>query len=210
MGQSPEELKGDIARTRNDLSGTLDAIEDRISPSRVMERQKQQVRSRWTGMKESVMGSAQDWRDSAGERTGQLSDRVSDMSDRVSDAPEMARQRTQGNPFAAGVIAFGAGLLAAAIFPGTQTEGQLAQTLQDKASPLVDQAKQAGQEMVSHLKEPAQQAAQQVKDTAAAGAGQVKDTAYQAAQDSKQTASEGVSQVSDQARQSGQALRDQS
>ena len=30
MGKSPEELRSDIARTRDNLSGTLDAIEDRV------------------------------------------------------------------------------------------------------------------------------------------------------------------------------------
>jgi hypothetical protein len=32
MGQSPEELRRDIERTREDLGGHLDAIGDRVSP----------------------------------------------------------------------------------------------------------------------------------------------------------------------------------
>ena len=40
MGKSPEELKGEIARTREHLSGTMDAIEDPVVPSRIVERRK--------------------------------------------------------------------------------------------------------------------------------------------------------------------------
>ena len=43
MGQSTEELKRDIEHTRADMSGTLDAIEDRVSPSRMIQRRKNRV-----------------------------------------------------------------------------------------------------------------------------------------------------------------------
>ena len=43
MGQSTEELKRDIEQTRADMSGTLDAIEDRVSPSRMIQRRKNRV-----------------------------------------------------------------------------------------------------------------------------------------------------------------------
>ena len=43
MGKSPEELRSDIARTRDNLSGTLDAIEDRVVPGRIVERRKDTV-----------------------------------------------------------------------------------------------------------------------------------------------------------------------
>ena len=210
MGQSPEELRDSIARTRNELGGTLDAIEDRVVPGRVVERRRRQMRSRWDSVKASVMGTAEDWRDGAGDATDQLGERLSAVGDRVSQAPTMARHKAEGNPFAVGLIAFGAGLLVAAAFPGTETEGQLAQKVQQAAQPVTEQAKHAGQEVVEHLREPAQQAVQDLKDTAAQGAGQVKDTAQQAAQDTKQAATEGASEVSDQARQSAQTVREQS
>ena len=40
MGQTAEQLKEQIAGTRDDLSETLDAIGDRVSPGRVIERRK--------------------------------------------------------------------------------------------------------------------------------------------------------------------------
>jgi hypothetical protein len=210
VGQSPEELRGDIARTREELSGTLDAIEDRVSPSRIVERRKEQVRSRLSGIKESVMGSADDMRESAGDFTGQMGERLSGAGDRLSDVPQAARRNAQGNPFAAGLIAFGAGLLVAALFPGTETEGQLAQKVQEVAQPVTEQARQAGTDMMSSLQEPLADAAQHLKETAAAGVSQVKDTALQAGDDTKQSAAHGVGQVTDQARESTQAVRGQS
>ena len=54
----------------------------------------------------------------------------------------------------AGAIAFGLGFLAAAMFPGTDAEAQLAQKVQDVAQPAVDELKQSGSEAMSALKEP--------------------------------------------------------
>jgi gas vesicle protein len=210
MGQSPEELRENIARTRDDLSGTIDAIEDRVSPSRIVERRKESVRTRWTGMKESVMGSADDLRQTGAGMRDQIGDQASNLGDRVSSAPETARRKAQGSPFGVGLIAFGAGMLAAAIFPGTETEGQLALRVQEMAQPVTEQVKQAGQQVVADLREPAQQAAQELKESASSHAQDLKETAQQATEDTRQAASEGASQVTDQARQSAQTVRQQS
>ena len=43
MGQNADQLKREIADTRNDLGNTLDAIGDRVSPSRVIQRRKNRV-----------------------------------------------------------------------------------------------------------------------------------------------------------------------
>jgi hypothetical protein len=96
------------------------------------------------------------------------------------------------------------GFLAAAVFPGTQPEGQLALKAQDLAQPVVEQVKQSGQGAVEALKEPAQQAAQQLKDTASVG--EVRSAAQDAAGDTKEAASRAGGQVTDQAKQSGQTV----
>jgi len=206
MGKSPEELRGDIARTRDNLSGTVDAIEDRVVPGRIVERRKQQFRSRLSGIKDTVMGSADDLSHRTGEAGGRLTDRFSDANDWAHQTPEMARSKTAGSPLAAGLIAFGAGLLAAAVFPGTQTEGQVAQKVQEAAQPLTEEAKQAGKELVSSLQPAAQEAAEQVKETAVAGAGQVKETAAHATGDTKGAATQAATEVGEQAQKSTQAI----
>jgi Protein of unknown function (DUF3618) len=58
VGQSTEELKREIAETRNELGTTVDAISDRVSPSRVVEPRKQKFAAGWTAARESIMGSA--------------------------------------------------------------------------------------------------------------------------------------------------------
>ena len=45
MGQSAEELRRDIEQTRNGLGNTMEAIGDRVSPSRMMERRKNRFRN---------------------------------------------------------------------------------------------------------------------------------------------------------------------
>ena len=57
MGQSTEELRRDIEATRSDMGATLDALEDRLSPGRVAQRQKNRF-SAWTqSMRDRVMGT---------------------------------------------------------------------------------------------------------------------------------------------------------
>ena len=45
MGQSTEELSTQIAGTRESLASDLDALQDRVSPSAIVERRKEAARS---------------------------------------------------------------------------------------------------------------------------------------------------------------------
>ncbi|MCH8564009.1 DUF3618 domain-containing protein, partial [Nesterenkonia sp. YGD6] len=58
--QSPEEIRADIERTRSSLSLDVDAVADKVSPSKVAARQTEKVRSTVGGWKDQVMGSAED------------------------------------------------------------------------------------------------------------------------------------------------------
>jgi hypothetical protein len=195
MGQSAQELRQEIAGTRENLGHTVDEISDQVSPARIVERRKERVRTRWASAKSSVVGSAGDLRASSGS-----------VGDKFGQTPQTALDQTQGRPMVAGAVAFGIGFLAAAVFPGTQSEGQLALKVQDLAQPVVEQVKQSGQGAVEALKEPAQQAAQQLKDTATASVGEVRSAAQDAAGDTKEAASRAGGQVTDQAKQSGQTV----
>ena len=50
------------------------------------------------------------------------------------------KAKAEGNPLAAGLIAFGAGLLISGLIPSSQKEQQAVSTLQEKAEPLKEQA----------------------------------------------------------------------
>jgi len=197
--QSPEEIRAEIEQTRQNLGSTLEDIEDRVSPARIAERRTEAVKNRWQNVKESVMGPADDARYSAQSRGADLGDRASSAADTVKGAPDQAMQRARGNPFAAGLVAFGGGLLLAAAMPATEREQQAAQTLRDKyeepvKSELQQAAKQAGeglqgsaQQAVQEVKSTAQEAAQRTKDDAQGSAQSVRGDAQRAAEETRQS-----------------------
>ena len=59
MGQESEELRADIERRRESMTGTIDAIEDRVVPGRIIERRRQAAREWVGGVRERVMGPPQ-------------------------------------------------------------------------------------------------------------------------------------------------------
>ena len=199
MTDNPDEIRRDIERTRRELSSNVDALTEKVSPSRVVERRVERARGAVTSVKEKVMGtanstssSAQDTMSSA---ASSVSDAASTVADTASQAPQMARQRTQGNPLAAGLIAFGAGWLISSILPASEKEQQAAAAIKDKASEHSDKItgplSQAAHEVTDNLREPAQQAVDSIKSTATDAASTVTDEAKSATVD-----------VTDQAKQS--------
>jgi len=174
MGQSPEELRREIEQTRSELGGTLDAIGDRVSPGRIMERRKNRFRDGVGSVRDRVMGPVETTRSTfasvpsragdagsgvAGSVAEHASGMASGVADTVKSAPDVARSGAQGSPLAAGALAFGVGFLAAVVFPGSEKEAELAQKAQQAAEPLKEEAQRVGQEVAANLQEPAQQAA---------------------------------------------------
>ncbi|WP_235180903.1 DUF3618 domain-containing protein [Nesterenkonia sp. AN1] len=155
--QTPEEIRADIERTRSSLSLDVDAVADKVSPSKVAQRQTEKVRHTVGGWKDHVMGSADD-------ASTKVSDRAHHAAEGVQHAPGAAKQKTRGNPLAAGLIALGAGWLAASIVPASEPEKKAAAKLEDQAQPLVDDAKSQAKSMAEELKEPAQESAQRVRE----------------------------------------------
>ena len=192
MGQSAEELRHEIAETRGDLGTTVDAITDQVSPARVIAHQKERLAGRWMSIKESVMGSLE---------LPDLHAVAADASDAVTQVPHQAVVRTKGQPVTAGAIAFGLGFLAAAVFPGTRTEGEVARWVQETGTPVADELKQAGHEAAAALREPATEAAVQLKQSATSGAAHVRETAQEASQHTV----DAVADAGDLARQQAQS-----
>lgn len=209
MGQSAEELRRDIERTREELGGTIDAIGDRVSPSRVVERRTNRMKDSFGSVRDRVMGSATDVRTSAGGRASEFGDRASGLGETVRDAPEAARAQTQGNPLMAGLVAFGLGAVVGGAFPGTRTESQLAQRALDTAEPLKAEAQRVGQELSSSMQESGQQAAEQIKETAAQGAEQVKGTAQHQSERTAEVGADAAERVKSDATTRAQQVKDE-
>jgi hypothetical protein len=87
----------------------------------------------------------------------------------------MVVEQTQGNPLAAGLIAFGGGLLLASLLPPTEAEQRVAGKVREQAQPLQDELVRAGQAVGEDLKSSAQDAAEQVKQRAAEATSTVGD-----------------------------------
>ena len=198
MGQSPDQLRREIEETRMGMSENLDAIGDRVSPGRIVERRTNRMRNGVTSLRERVMGAPSSMGSALSDRTpdmGGVTERVSGAGDALRSAPEGAKQTAQGNPMLAGALAFGAGFVAAAVFKGTEAEARAATTLQEKAQPLKEEAQSVAREVASGLQEPAQQAAESLKETAASGAESVKEAAQSSAQQTKEAGQSAVEDV---------------
>jgi hypothetical protein len=104
-----------------------------------------------------------------------LQDKPSALGDVVSNTPTQVKPKARGNPLAAGLIAFGVGLLVSGLIPSSQREREAASTLQEKAEPLKEKATESVKEVVVNLKETAAEAAQSVKETATEAGQFIKD-----------------------------------
>jgi len=187
MGTSPDQLKQDIEDTRAGLTHNVDTLAEKVSPSSIASRRVEDARGVFNNAKDRVMGSS-------------LTDRASSVTDSVTDtvssAPDAVRAKAQGSPLAAGVIAFGAGLLVSSLMPATEKEQHAAVALKEKAEPLTNQATEEVKAQPQQLKEAitpaAQDAAQQVKSTAQDAATATKEQAASARDDLRGGDNEGT------------------
>ena len=185
----PEVIRRDIESTRADLSRDVDALTEKVTPSRVVERRVERAKGRFGSLKDKVMGSGGSH--SSGGVLSSAGDRASSVASTVGDtatsAPSTAVQKTQGNPLAAGLIAFGVGWLASSLLPATEKEQQAASTVKDQVSEhsetLSQPLKEAAGGAKENLQGPAQDAVQSVKSTATDGVDTVRGEAVSAKDD---------------------------
>jgi hypothetical protein len=197
----PEEIKRDIERTRAELSNDVNALSEKVSPSQIVQRRAERVGSGVSKIKDRVMGTASEQVTDAGgvmrstsSAAGEtLSSAASTVSDVASAAPDAARQQAQGNPLAAGIVAFGLGWLTASLLPASQAERQAATQVKDRVSdlapPIAQQAQEAVKDVAQNLRQPAQEAVDEVKSTATDSASAVTAEARSAASDVTDAAS---------------------
>ena len=185
----PEVIRRDIESTRADLSRNVDALTEKVSPSRVVGRRVDRAKDAVGSVKDKVMGSSDNPYDQGamGDATDKASSMASSIGDTATSAPTIARQKTRGNPLAAGMIAFGVGWLASSLLPATEKEQEAASAVKDKASEhsdtLTAPIKEAAGNAKENLRAPAQDALQSVKGTATEATATVKDEAAAAKDD---------------------------
>jgi hypothetical protein len=209
----PDVIRRQIEDTRRELSYDVDALNEKVNPSRVMDRRVTAAKGRMTNLKEKVMGTAQDStsqaqyraQHAAGTVQGAASNAANSVQGAASSAadsvqsaassavgavqqaPDTVVRQTQGNPLAAGLIAFGVGWLVSSLLPASEKEKQLAQqaetAVKEHKDALLEPAKQAAQEIGDQLKPAAQEAVESVKATAQDAATTVSEEGKSAAAD---------------------------
>lgn len=207
----PEQIRREIEGTQRALGADVDRLTEKVNPSRIVERRVERARGAVTNVKEKIMGSPTHRTPTyqsgyqADSGTSHVGDRVSSAAssaaDTLSSAPQAVRQQAQGNPLAAGLIAFGAGWLVASLIPASQKEQEVATQAKDAArehasavtGPLGEVANQAKE----NLREPTQQAVEAVRSTATEAASTVQYEGRSAAQDVSGRAQEAKESVQD-------------
>jgi hypothetical protein len=193
----PDEIRADIERTRAALSDNVDDLAESVKPKNVAGRQVGKVKEAASNLKDRVMGSEDD--DYSGSAVGTVGDKASSAKDTVSEkasdareavrqAPSRMKRRAQGNPLAAGMIAFGLGMLVSSLIPSTEKERQAVSQLQENLEPVKEKASEMASDIGENLKPAAQEAAESVKTTAQEGVESVKQEGQSAAQDVKDQA----------------------
>ena len=183
MGQSTEELNHQIEETRQRMASDLDTLQDRVSPSAIVERRKQAVRGSISSVKDKVMGTAHSATDSMSSGvSGTVSGTVSGAGNMAGNVASTAQDRVEGAPLAAGLVAFGAGVVLASMLPATRVEAEAAhrvvETAKEQGQPLLDEARAAGEEVIGQVRQSATESAQQVKQSAQESAQTVTEEAH--------------------------------
>ena len=215
----PDEIRADIKRTRAALSDNVDDLAESVKPKNVAGRQVGKVKEAASNLKDRVMGPDDD--DYSGSPVGTVGDKTSSAKDAVADkassakdtvsgkaseareavrqAPRRMKRRAQGNPLAAGVIAFGLGMLVSSLIPSSEKEREAVSQLQENLEPMKEKATEVARDIGEGLRPAAQDAAESVKTTAQEGAENVKQEGQSAA-----------AEVKDQAQASKETVQQQS
>lgn len=201
MGQSPEELREEIEQTRQDLSRDVDLINEKVSPGRIVQRRVDKTKGAVGSMRERVMGTASSGTSAISDKASSAQSSMADAVGAVGDAPDAARRQAQGNPLAAGLVAFGAGMLLASLLPSSQAEENAAVALQEKASELKEPVKEHMTGIANELKDSMQEPAQDAAAT-------LRDSATEAVQTVQEQGKSSAETVTSQAKDAGQEVKD--
>jgi Protein of unknown function (DUF3618) len=204
----PDAIRADIERTRAALSDDVDDLAESVKPKNVAGRQVDKVKEAASNMKDRVMGSDDDDYDGSAVGTvgatatsakeavadkayaakDEVGEKASEAGEALRQAPRRAKRKAQGNPLAAGMIAFGLGMLVSSLIPSSEKEREAVSQLQGNLEPVKEKASEMARDIGEDLKPAAQEAAESVMTTAEEGAENVKQEGQSAAADVKDQA----------------------
>jgi Protein of unknown function (DUF3618) len=191
VGTTEDDLRRDAQHQRERMGETLEAIGDRLSPERIVERRKAAVGRRFRSMKETVMGSPDydEFDPSSGGLRGRAegvassaSEALQSATEQVQQAPQAIAAQASGNPLAAGLVAFGVGALLASVFPKTRTEQHLVQEARPQLDSAAEELKRVGRDVAFDAKDRTTSAAAEVKAAGESAAESVRDQARESSE----------------------------
>ena len=196
--QEATEIRSDIEKTRSNLSATIDALQDKLDPSRIAEQVKDQIREKATeafdtakhAVKEATIGKAEHIMSS-------VSEAVSDMTGRagtaMSDSGSSIVQYIRDNPVPIALVGIGLGMLAmrkrqaapstypaSYVAAGYPSNSSPEPSLADRARGVVGDLSDRAQNAASTVSESARAAADRATSAVTSAASTVQDAAGQA------------------------------
>jgi hypothetical protein len=234
MSTDPDQIRSEIDQTQRELSADMDALTEKLSPQRIVERRVRRSRLAMTNMKDKIMGSTSDAYQTAGSAisghgaTSSAGDSVSarasaardtaasaasSVADTASSAASSAVDTVRSTPDTIRRRTTGNPLAAGLVAFGA---GWLLSSLlpasepeQQVATQVKDFATEQGRPVAHQLGQAGQEAAQELKESAQQRAESVRQTAADAASTVKGEAQSAASDVKDQAQESTSRVRDQ-
>jgi len=179
------------------MTGTVDAIEDRVMPGRIIDRRKRATRAWWHDTRGRVMGTSTDTMQRTKGRMQDMAEDVEQVAGRVTDAPAQLAEQTRGAPLIAGGVAFGVGALLALVIPETEPERRAGEAMAPQLSAASEAMRDVGQQALETAKGAAQDAVGELKQTAGEHAGQVAGEAKDAGREVVGDAKSAGAQVTD-------------
>ena len=202
---TPDQLEKDLGQTRQSLSKDVNRLNDRVSPGRFVGTRSERIKNSASSIKDKLMGSAGSAANAAGDKLGSAVGSVREQTDSAggslsgADAAQALREKTQGSPMGAGVVAFGVGWLLSALIPVSDAEQHAAKKIEDNASAVVDPLTQSAKQVAGNLQQPLQDSAAALKDTATDAANTTAEHARSATDDVKSHAQHTAGDIKDQA-----------
>lgn len=189
---NPDQLEADVNKTRDSLSKDVSRLNERVSPGRFVGTRSERLKQRSSSIKDKLMGSASNAGQLASDKLGSAVSSAQDATNsaaaKASDASggtQALRDQTQGNPVAAGLIAFGVGWLVSSLVPVSEAEQKAARKIEENADAVIDPLTDSAKQVAGNLQQPLQESAQALKETATDAANKTAEHAKSAADDVK-------------------------
>ena len=167
MTSETDRLRADIEDTRTEVKLDVNALTEKVDPRRIADRRMQSIRDTATGLRDQVMGTAED--------------ATSSVTQAASDAVHAPMNKTRGNPWASGLVAFGIGWLLGSLIPVSERERELTDRAMEAAEPVRDEVKDVASQMSEGMAAPVKEAAEHLKESATEATSAVKESATRAA-----------------------------